>query len=213
VTPPVAKPRVRRPRSAVVLTISLLLLALVGAGCSGGGGDGGGDDDGRGGGGDRSGREVRLDARVAKVAGVLGKPRREKVAREAGAVVDRWFEAAYLGGDYPRSSFKDSWPGFTRDTRRQAVSDKRLTSNAGIGPKTESVVARRKQVLVDVLAWKGKQRAATARFTLVFDATVKRTARHKVTGRAVLVLDRKGRWRVVGYDVSRSHRILGGDDR
>jgi len=212
VTPPVAKPRVRRPRSAVVLTISLLLLALVGAGCSGGGDDGGGDD-GRGGGGDRIGREVRLDARAAKVAGVLGKPRREKVAREVGAVMDSWFEAAYVGGDYPRGSFKDSWPGFTRDARRQAASDKRLTSNAGIGPKAESVVPRRKKVRVDVLAWKGQQRAATARFTLVFDATLKRTARHKVTGRAMLVLDRKGRWRVVGYDVSRSHRVLGGDDR
>lgn len=195
-------PRVRRPRRGVILTVSLLLVALVGAGCTGDDGDG----DGRG---DRSGREVKLDVKVAKVAGVLGKPRRQKVAHQVGSVVDDWFQAAYLGGDYPRSSFKGSWPRWTRDVRLQAVADKRLTSNAGIGPVTESVVGRRKHVRVDVLAWKGHQRAATARFTLVFDQTVERTARHRVRGRLMLVLGKKG-WRVVGYDVSRSHRVLGG---
>lgn len=203
-----AETRVRRPRRAVVLTVSLLFLALIGAGCTGGGsGDG---DEGPGGGGDRAGRDAALDVRVVKVAGQLGKPRRAKVAREVGDVVDRWFEAAYLGGDYPRASFKGAWPGFTRDARRQAAGDKRLTSNAGIGAKTRSVEPVRKLVRVDVLAWKGQQRAATARFHLVFDATVKRTARHRVKGRLMLVLDRKDRWRVVGYDISRSHKVRGG---
>lgn len=209
-----AEPRVRRPHRAVVLTISLLFAALLASGCSDGGG-GGDDGEGRrgggGGGGDRSGREVALDVRIGKVAGKLPKRHRSRVARQVGGVVDRWFEAAYVGGDYPRKGFGKSWPQFTRDTRRQAVGDRFLTSNAGIGPSTRSVQAVRKRAHVDVLAWNGKPHAATARFALVFDAQgKKRTARHKVGGRLMLVLDSRRKWRVVGYDVSRSSKVRGG---
>lgn len=217
-TPAVVTPRVRRPRRAVVLTVSLLVVALVGAGCTGGGSDadggaGGGADSGAAGG-DRTGRQVQLDARVGKVAGGLPKPRRQKAVRQVGGVVDRWFEAAYLGGDYPRRSFKRVWPGWSRDLRRQARADRRLTSNAGIGRSTRSVIGRRKQVRVDVLAWKGWHRSATARFTLVFDQVPRkeahRTTRHRVNGRLMLVPTGKGGWRVVGYDVSRSRKAVRG---
>lgn len=213
-TAPMARSRARRPHRAAVLTSSLLLAALVGAGCSGGGdgGDAGGDSvgGGGGGGGDRKAREVSLDLRVGQVVGALDKPRSRTVAKQVGAVVDRWFEAAYLGGDYPRASFADSWPGWTPDARRLARRDKALTSNAALGRRTESVVGRNKKVRVDVLAHGGKPRAATARFLLLFDRDAQRTSRHRVQGRLMLVADRKGRWRVVGYDLKRSQRALGG---
>ena len=47
---------------------------------------------------------------------------RQRLAAKVREVVDGWTEAAYLGGDYPRRDFADSWPGFTpARTRRFAL--------------------------------------------------------------------------------------------
>jgi hypothetical protein len=50
---------------------------------------------------------------IHRVHGRLPVARRKAVRRQVGAVVDRWWEAAYLGGTYPRSSFHAAFPGFT----------------------------------------------------------------------------------------------------
>lgn len=214
-TTPTAEARVRRPHRAVVLTISLLIVALVGAGCTAGGdGDGGDGGDGGGGGGDRSGQALALDLRLGYVAGPLGPKHRRGVVNQVGSTVDRWFERAYLGGDYPRppGAFRGVWPGWSRGLGHQVPPQRGLTSNASIGPQTESVVGRQKTVRVDVLAWGRRPGAATARFTLVFDQQAKRTWRHRVQGRLMLVPS-GGKWQVVGYDINRSRRVLRGEGR
>lgn len=210
-TTPVAEAHVRRPHRALVLTISLILAALVGAGCSGGG-DGDGDGDGGRGDSGRQGRELALNLRAGNVVGGLATKRRYAVVSQVGSAVDDWFETAYLGGTYPRkaASFRGSWPHWTRGLRHQARAQSGLTSNAAIASDTRAVVGRSKLVRVDVLAWKGKQSAATARFVLVFDQRSKQTWRHKVHGRLMLLPVGKGRWEVVGYDINRSRRVLGG---
>ena len=55
---------------------------------------------------------------IHRVYGRLPDARRKVVRRQVGKVVDRWWEAAYLGGTYPRSSFPSAFPGFTKGAER-----------------------------------------------------------------------------------------------
>jgi hypothetical protein len=201
----------RSPSWRTSTATALLVLALAAGGCSGG-------DDGD----DASAPssptttaqpappEVKIRARVATVAGELPRQRRKVVARDVGKVVDRWFEAAYLGGDYPRSSFAHSWPGFTVGARDLARRDRKLTSNAVLGSRTEDVRAIAKDVRIDVFSPKRKPAGATARFRLVFRTTGYAERRVRVSGRLVLTRV-KGTWRVFGFDVQRSAIPVGAD--
>ena len=189
----------------------LLALALAAGGCSGGDSD----DDAS----DTSSPptaaptappEVKIRARVATVAGELPRQRRKVVARDVGKVVDRWFEAAYLGGDYPRTSFRDAWPGFTAGARALAHRDRTLTSNVLLGKRIDGVRAVAKDVRVDVFSPKRRPAGATARFRLVFRTTGKAERRVLVNGRLVLTRV-KGTWRVFGFDVKRSATPVGAD--
>ncbi len=153
---------------------------------------------------------MKIRARVATVAGELPAKRRKVVARDVGRVVDRWFEAAYLGGDYPRSSFQDAWPGFTAGARDLAHRDRKLTSNALLGKRIDEVRATRKAVYVDVFSPKQQPAGATARFRLVFRTTGNAERRVLVTGRLVLT-KAKGTWKVFGFDVQRSATPVGAD--
>ena len=154
--------------------------------------------------------EVKIRARVATVAGELPRQRRRAVARDVGRVVDRWFEAAYLGGDYPRTSFRDAWPGFTAGARDLARRDRKLTSNAALGTRTDDVRAIAKDVRIDVFSPKRKPAGATARFRLVFRTAGDAERRVRVSGRLVLTRV-KGTWRVFGFDVQRSAIPVGAD--
>jgi hypothetical protein len=154
--------------------------------------------------------EVKIRSRVSTVAGVLPKRRRKAVARDIGRVVDRWFEAAYLGGDYPRSSFRNAWPGFTAGARDLAHRDRRLTSNAQFGERIDGVRATAKNVQLDVFSPNKKPSGATARFRLVFRTTGNAERRVLVTGRLVLTKAR-GKWKVFGFDVKRFVVPVGGD--
>lgn len=194
---------VRRPG----LTVSLLLSLVLTLSCTGDG-DGGADrGDGRVDQPSRSAptqaREVPMKARIGAVAGRLPHERRRPVLDEVSAVVDRWFEAAYLGGAYPRSRFGNVFPGFARGAARLARADRRHLSNWGIRNRVEDVHARRKAVRVDVLSPKGYARAATARFRLDFVTEGKLSRRFSVKGRLMLTKDRKGNWKVFAYDVRR----------
>ena len=190
---------------------ALLVLALAAGGCSGRDGDD-----------DASDTpsptttaqpappEVKIRARVATVAGELPRQRRRAVARDVGRVVDRWFEAAYVGGDYPRSNFRHAWPGFTVGARDLARRERKLTSNAVLGARTDSVRAIAKDVRVDVFSPKRKPAGATARFRLVFRTAGDAERRVRVSGRLVLTRV-KGTWRVFGFDVQRSAIPVGAD--
>ena len=191
---------------------ALLLVALAAGGCSKGDGD------------DNAASDpasptatsqpappdVKIRARVGTVAGELPRQRRKMVARQVGRVVDRWFDAAYVGGDYPRSSFKDAWPGFTAGARALAHRDRKLTSNTLLGKRIDGARATTKNVYVDVFSPKQRLAGATARFRLVFRTTGKAERRVLVTGRLVLT-KAKGKWKVFGFDMTRTAVPVGAD--
>ena len=116
--------------------------------------------------------------------------------------VDAWFDAAYVGGDYPRDDFADAWPGFTTGAQAEAQGDKALMSNQDIGADIAGVEATARKVTVDVLAVKGKPSGATARFVLKFrtDGDVQRKV--EVRGRLFLTPEADG-WHIFGYDVTK----------
>ena len=116
--------------------------------------------------------------------------------------VDEWFDAAYVGGTYPRDDFAASWPGFTTGAKADASGDKALMSNEDIGSQISSVRATARRVSIDVLAVHGKAQGATARFVLKFktDGDVQRKI--EVNGRLFLTPSPDG-WRIFGYDVTK----------
>ncbi|RYP86415.1 hypothetical protein EKO23_08895 [Nocardioides guangzhouensis] len=195
------RPASRRTSTAAVL----LALALTAGACSG---DDDGDEASDSPSSDATAQpapEMKVQSRVMTVAGELSKRKRRVVARDVGAVVDRWFDAAYLGGDYPRKHIGDAWPGFTVGARRLAKRERTLTSNALLVDNIDGVEAVRKVVRVDVFSPKRRPAGATARFRLVYDTTGDIARRVDVRGRLLLTRT-QGRWRVFGFDMVRSTR-------
>ncbi|KAA1428837.1 hypothetical protein [Nocardioides antri] len=183
-------------------SVAAVVLALVlgVTGCSGGDDDEP-DGDGKG---DGSSTSTGIPSRVevGEVAGKLGRKPARGVARDVAAVVDRWIDAAYVGGDYPRSDFSGAFSGFTGDAARLATRQAGLMSNKAVGGKVDGVTATRRVVSVDVLAPQGRPAGATAHVNLVMEITgdVERT--EQVQGRLMLVRAKKG-WRIFGFDIAR----------
>lgn len=146
--------------------------------------------------------EVETKVLVGEVTGRLPKPERARIATQVGAVVDAWAQAAYVGGDYPRRDFADSWPGFTAAARKLARQDQALMSNEDIGRRIDGVELRRSRVVLDVLAVKQLARAVTARVLLEFRTTGAVEKRVRVQGRLYLTHEDDG-WQVFGYDMTK----------
>jgi hypothetical protein len=138
---------------------------------------------------------------IEKVPGRLSPKVRLGVRHHVGHVVDRWFDAAFVGGDYPRSDFHTAWPGFTLGARAEAHHDKTLMSNQAIGSRIDEVTATRRRVWIDVLPVHRRAAGATARFVLDFKTTGKVERSVEVRGRLFLVPSPEG-WKVFGYDVA-----------
>jgi hypothetical protein len=147
--------------------------------------------------------ERQTNAKLAKVEGKLPQDKRAAVRKQVGAAVDAWFDAAYVGGTYPRSDFSASWPGFTPGAQADAQRDKRLMSNESIGSQISGVTATARRVEIDVLAVQGHPRGATARFVLRFTTSgdVQRTI--EISGRLYLTPGSNGGWKIFGYDVNK----------
>ena len=153
---------------------------------------------------------VRTRTTLGTVTGRLAKRDRLRVASAAGDVVDRWFDAAYVGGDYPRGAFDDAFPGFTPGARAQAHGDRALMSNQDIGRRIDAVTASRRNVRVDVLAVRGRAVGMTARFVLDLATTGELRRKVEVRGRLLLTRTDNG-WKVFGYDVNKDvTRLKGG---
>jgi hypothetical protein len=148
---------------------------------------------------------VRTRTKIHRVFGRLPDARRKVVRRQVGEVVDRWWEAAYLGGTYPRSSFPAAFPGFTRGAEARARADKALLTNQTGGHRIDSVEATHRSVSLDVLATRKQARSVTAHVLLRFDTTGDKTGTTVVRGRLFLVRQRGG-WRIFGYDLSKGAR-------
>ena len=148
---------------------------------------------------------VETRTKIHRVHGRLPDQRRKAVRRQVGVVVDRWWDAAFLGGTYPRSRFPDAFPGFTRSAEQRARRDKALLTNQTRGPHIDSVTATRRTVALDILATDRQARAVTAHFVLRFDSDGDRAGTTTVRGRLFLTRTR-GAWRIFGYDVAKGSR-------
>lgn len=148
---------------------------------------------------------VTTSSKVARVYGPLPKARRGAVRRKVAAAVDAWWDSAYLAGDYPRTSFPGAFPRFTAGAEAKARRDKRLMTNLDIGARIDSVTAKRRHLVLDVLATRGTARSVTARFVLRFRTTGAKERLVTVRGRLFLTR-RNGTWKVFGYDVAKGSR-------
>lgn len=144
---------------------------------------------------------VRTKVRVGQVTGKVTKRRSKRLVKEIAGVTDKWLDAAYVSGDYPRTNFTNAFPGFTTGATRTARGDRDLMTNADLGKRIAGVKVKRRLVTVDLLAVGGRARAATARVRLAF-TTRGVTRRVRVTGRLFLT-QKNGRWRIFGYDVAK----------
>ena len=176
---------------------SVLLVTTLGA-CSDGGSDPGDADP-------ETGAEqetpvIRTTATIDKVSGRLPRADRAALRRQVTEAVDRWIDAAYVAGDYPRRDFSDAFKVFSKDAAALARRD-RLMSNASVGDRIESVTAVSRKLVIDVLAAKGRAVGVTGRFVLVLDLDGELQRTDRITGR--LFLDHQRGWRVFGYEVKR----------
>jgi hypothetical protein len=142
---------------------------------------------------------------IHRVFGRLPDARRKAVRHQVGKVVDRWWDAAYLGGAYPRSSFPSAFPGFTAGAEKRARNDKALLSNLAHGPHVDSVTARHRRITLDILATGKRARSVTAHFVLRFETTGEKAGTTVVRGRLFLT-HKRGAWRIFGYDVAKGAR-------
>ncbi len=151
---------------------------------------------------------VATRVQIGTVTGRLPGTRRAAVRRQVSAVLDRWWDAAYVGGTYPRTEFR-SFPGFTPGATRRATYDRDLMSNADIGHRVASVTPLMRTARLDLLSVDRRVRSVTARFDLRLrvalaaagDAT-SRSRRLRVRGRVFLTRQPAG-WRIFGYDVTK----------
>jgi hypothetical protein len=195
------KQHIRRRAAGAALAVAT---ALATVGCTGDDGGAAQDDPEPTATPEPTAQAVPLTVGVGKVTGELARARRQRVAQGVAAAVDAWFEAAYLSGAYPRTSFNGAFPGFTPGARQRATRDQLMTTNAALGARTEEVTPRQKAVTVDLLSPAQRPAGATARFRLVFDTSGPMSYTVQVSGRLMLTRTPKGTWQVFGYDVARN---------
>ncbi len=147
---------------------------------------------------------IETETTVEQVVGRLSRPDRKRLARSVTQVAQRWFNAAYVAGDYPRSDFGDAFPGFTRRARADAERDKVLMTNKPIGSRIDGVTPTRSRVRIDVLSPKKRAVAVTARFRLGFRTEGDLVRDVTVQGRLLLTRQPGSGWKIFGYHVAKS---------
>lgn len=149
---------------------------------------------------------VPMRVEVTHVAGKLGPVRRTALVAAVRRTLSAYVDAAFLAGDYPRSSFAGSFTSFTRGAARQARGDAAQLTNRPLGATTRSVRATRRTAYLSVLAPRQQVAGVTAAVDLEFlvDRDQAPAQRVKVRGRLLLTRDRAGAWKIFGYDVTRS---------
>lgn len=152
---------------------------------------------------------VKSAAKLVHVQGKFPRSRRQAVATNVAKVVDRWLQAAYVGGDYPRatSTFTaKSFPGFSKGTIAQAGKQMSLMSNATIAPQIDAVEVVSSDVHVDLLANNNYPVGAVARIRLVYDTTGDRESRQTVRGSLDMVPTETS-WAVFGFNITREEKL------
>ena len=144
--------------------------------------------------------ELATTAEIGRIVGRLPGTRRKAVRKEVTAVIDRWWEAAYLSEGAPTVDVSKAFPGFTAGARKRATFDREMMTNADFD--AASITPLMRKVRLDLLAVKKRVRSVTARFDLRVRATGSRDGRLQVRGRLFLTRKNEG-WQVFGYDVSK----------
>lgn len=148
---------------------------------------------------------VETRTSIGVVAGKLGKDQRRRAEQAVTDLVQRWFNQAYVGGEWPRRGFREAFPGFTRGARAKAVRDVELLTNKPLGERVEAVTPTASRITLDLLAAGGRPVAGTARFRLAFETEGKVQRNVVVSGRLMLTRLESG-WRIFGYDVTKGDR-------
>ena len=147
---------------------------------------------------------IETVSHIGRVAGRLPKPEQRRLTDSVTKVVQRWFNAAYVGGEYPRKDFKDAFPGFTSDAEREARHDRKLMSNAGIGDRISGVTPTRSRIWIDALSPRKRAVGVTARFELGFRTEGDYAHTVWVKGRLLMTRHPGSGWRIFAYDVSKA---------
>ncbi len=147
--------------------------------------------------------QIETTTTFGQVVGRLPSKDRKRLSAAITPVVQRWFNAAYVGGDYPRNNFRDAFPGFTAGARAAARRDLDLMSNDGIGDRISGVTPKTSQIWLDVLAVGRHAAAVTARFHLGFKTQGDLERRIGVHGRVLLTRAKTG-WRIFAYHVAKN---------
>ncbi|HEX5985079.1 MAG TPA: hypothetical protein VFY86_01065 [Nocardioides sp.] len=160
-------------------------------------------------------RSVDPRVRVTRVSGKLKPKDREVLADNIGKVVIGYFEDAFTGGEYPRSSFGDAFATFSQGAARQADADRDLLTNRVLGPTTQGIEVRRQTAYLSVLAPYRVAAGVTARVHLryVADQGDEPAQRVDVKGRLMLTRKESGGWQIFGYDLTRNARTVGEESR
>jgi hypothetical protein len=192
-----------RARSALISAVALLLVPGI-AGCDSGDDIGGGEE---GSPSDRATEDTQVTTvtTLQNVGNKLDEVRRLRVKHAVTAVVDPFFDGAFLG-DFPRSDWSAAFAGFTRGAADDAQGDLDVLSNADIADQIETATATRRRVRVDVFALDGHPKGATAHFVLDFGTEGDLNATMRVRGDLYLAKD-QGEWKIFGYDVGQAEQL------
>ena len=147
---------------------------------------------------------------LGRVAGTLHKKNRKvfsqhrkHLLKRVGRTVDTWIDGGFVGVDYPRHSFGTAFATFTGPAKHDARHQRRLMTNWQLRTRIDGVAVKKRKLSVDVLAPRGRPAGATVNVDLVFKTTGNAEQLVTVRGRLFLGPDRRGTWRIFGYDVSK----------
>ena len=151
---------------------------------------------------------VKSAAKLIHVQGKFPKNRHQAAATNVAKAVDRWLQAAYVGGEYPRatSTFTaKALPGFSKGAIAQAGKQMTLMSNATIAPHVDGIKVVSSYVNVDLLANNNYPIGAVARVRLVYDTAGDRKSRQTIRGSLDMVPTETS-WAVFGFNVTREEK-------
>ena len=149
---------------------------------------------------------ARLTVSIEQMKGGVPKSHRAGIRHAIAKPIERWMDAAYLTGTYPRERYTaDDFPGWTGQAATLARHDQRVTTNAAVSRHIVGVVADRRSAGLYVFAVGGHTGGATARINLKMTAEKPDHTRTTfvVSGELYLTPD-DGHWRIFGYDLHRT---------
>jgi hypothetical protein len=181
-----------------------LVLALGAAGCDSGD-DIAGNEDGSPSDHGTDAPEVVTVTTLQNVGKKLDLEHRTRVKVGITEVIDPWFDGAFIG-DFPRDDYADAFVGFTEGAAADAQGALDVLSNEPIADQIESATATRRRVRLDVFAFDGHPRGATAHFVLIFTTSGDVEETLRVRGNLYVAKD-KGEWKIFGYDVNQTEQL------